>query len=110
MASIIVKCNSQEELSDLIRGSMKVIVLYYSYKMPWGKNAEQKMNLCASELEKGNITSIPFVLVDYENFTEDGFKVENYPQSIRYSAYLDGEETQSTGNSAELEGLVTSLL
>jgi hypothetical protein len=68
------------------------------------------MNFCATALEKGNVTTIPFVLVDYENFTVDGSKVENYPQVIRYSSYINGQETKTTANSAELEGLVTSLL
>ncbi|KAF9111299.1 hypothetical protein BGX27_005138 [Mortierella sp. AM989] len=79
--------------------------------MPWGKIAEHKMHVCAMALEKGDITTIPFVLVNYAEFYEFGSKVEVQPTTmIRYSAYINGTEIQSTGNSAELEGLVTSLL
>ncbi|KAF9197578.1 hypothetical protein BGZ49_001919 [Haplosporangium sp. Z 27] len=111
VSSIIVVCKSQEELDDILATSRKVIVLYYSYAMPWGKIAEHKMHVCARALEKGNITTIPFVLVNYAEFYEFGGKVEVQPTTmIKYSAYVDGVERQSTGNSAELEGLVTSLL
>lgn len=69
------------------------------------------MHVCARALEKGNITTIPFVLVNYAEFYEFGGKIEVLPTAmIRYTAYVDGQEKQSTGNSAELEGLVTSLL
>lgn len=69
------------------------------------------MKVCAKELEKGNITSIPFVLVDFSNFYEFGKKIEVDPATvIRYMTYINGSEQSSTGNSAELDGLVTSLL
>jgi len=69
------------------------------------------MHVCARALEQGNITSIPFVLVNYAEFYESGQKVEVFPTTmIRYGAYQNGEEISSTGNSAELEGLVTGLL
>lgn len=69
------------------------------------------MHVCARALENGNILSIPFVLVNYAEFYEYGGKVEVLPTTmIRYAAYVDGQEMSSTGNSAELEGLVTSLL
>ncbi|KAG0271328.1 hypothetical protein BGZ95_000871 [Linnemannia exigua] len=110
-ASIVVECKSQEELDGIIASNQKVIVLYYSYAMPWGKIAEHKMNVCARALEQGNITTIPFVLVNYAEFYEFGSKVEVLPTTmIRYAAYVNGEERQSTGNSAELEGLVTGIL
>jgi len=77
----------------------------------WGKIAEHKMHVCARALENGNITTIPFVLVNYAEFYEFGNKVEVLPTTmIRYAAYVDGQERQSTGNSAELEGLVTGIL
>jgi hypothetical protein len=77
----------------------------------WGKIAEHKMHVCARALEQGNITTIPFVLVNYAEFYEFGNKVEVLPTTmIRYAAYVDGIERQSTGNSAELEGLVTGIL
>ncbi|KAG0296576.1 hypothetical protein BGZ98_000894 [Dissophora globulifera] len=111
VASIIVDCKSQEELDGILNNTKKVIVLYYSYAMPWGKIAEHKMHVCARALEKGNITTIPFVLVNYAEFYEFGGKIEVQPTTmIKYSAYVDGVERQSTGNSAELEGLVTGLL
>ncbi|KAF9397640.1 hypothetical protein BGX21_008646 [Mortierella sp. AD011] len=111
VASIIVECKSQEQLDQIISNNSKVIVLYYSYAMPWGKIAEHKMHVCARALENGNITTIPFVLVNYAEFYEFGGKVEVLPTTmIRYCAYVDGQEYQSTGNSAELEGLVTGLL
>ncbi|KAG0376314.1 hypothetical protein BGX24_007915 [Mortierella sp. AD032] len=110
-SSIIVECKSQEELDRLIAGTHKVIVLYYSYAMPWGKIAEHKMHVCARALENGNITTIPFVLVNYAEFYEFGAKVEVLPTTmIRYASYVDGAEHSSTANSAELEGLVTSIL
>lgn len=69
------------------------------------------MHVCARALEQGNITSIPFVLVNYAEFYEYGNKVEVLPTTmIRYAAYVDGNEISTTGNSAELEGLVTGLL
>lgn len=69
------------------------------------------MHVCARALENGNITDIPFVLVNYAEFYEFGGKIEVLPTSvIRYTSYIDGKECQSTGNSAELEGLVTGLL
>ncbi|KAG0238494.1 hypothetical protein BGX31_003258 [Mortierella sp. GBA43] len=111
IASIIVECKSQEELDRIISQNLKVVVLYYSYAMPWGKIAEHKMHVCARALEQGNITNIPFVLVNYAEFYEYGGKVEVLPTTmIRYAAYADGREISSTGNSAELEGLVTGLL
>ncbi|KAF9345970.1 hypothetical protein BGX34_004308 [Mortierella sp. NVP85] len=111
VASIVVECKSQEELDDIIRQNQKAVVLYYSYAMPWGKIAEHKMHVCARALEQGNITTIPFVLVNYAEFYENGEKVEVLPTTmIRYSAYVDGQEMSTTGNSAELEGLVTGLL
>ncbi|KAF9919577.1 hypothetical protein FBU30_010792 [Linnemannia zychae] len=110
-ASIIVECKTQEQLDQLIANNHKVIVLYYSYAMPWGKIAEHKMHVCARALEQGSITTIPFVLVNYAEFYEFGNKVEVLPTTmIRYAAYVNGSEHQSTGNSAELEGLVTSIL
>ncbi|KAK3828529.1 MAG: hypothetical protein J3Q66DRAFT_363656 [Benniella sp.] len=110
-SSIIVECKSQEQLDQILSQNRKAIVLYYSYAMPWGKIAEHKMHVCARELEKGNILTIPFVLVNYAEFYEFGGKVEVQPTAtIRYAAYVDGEEASATGNSAELEGLVTSLL
>ncbi|KAG0090307.1 hypothetical protein BGZ93_003037 [Podila epicladia] len=111
ISSIIVNCKSQEELDEILANTKKVIVLYYSYAMPWGKIAEHKMHVCARALENGNITTIPFVLVNYAEFYEFGSKIEVLPTSmIRYAAYIDGREYQTTGNSAELEGLVTGLL
>ncbi|CAO3563779.1 unnamed protein product [Mortierella alpina] len=111
VSSIIIICKSQEELDEILAQNQKVIVLYYSYAMPWGKIAEHKMHVCARALEKGNITTIPFVLVNYAEFYEFGGKIEVLPTTmIRYTAYIDGQERQSTGNSAELEGLVTGLL
>ncbi|KAG0031725.1 hypothetical protein BGZ81_000734 [Podila clonocystis] len=111
ISSIIVNCTSQEELDEILSTARKVIVLYYSYAMPWGKIAEHKMHVCARALENGNITDIPFVLVNYAEFYEFGGKIEVLPTSvIRYAAYVNGQERQSTGNSAELEGLVTGLL
>ncbi|CAO3572985.1 unnamed protein product [Mortierella alpina] len=111
VASIIVECRSQEQLEELITSNRRVVVLFYSYAMPWGKIAEHKMHVCARALEDGNITTIPFVLVNYAEFYEFGNKVEVLPTTmIRYSAYVDGQERQSTGNSAELEGLVTGIL
>ncbi|KAF9310298.1 hypothetical protein CPB97_006084 [Podila verticillata] len=111
ISSIIVTCKSQEELDEILATTRKVIVLYYSYAMPWGKIAEHKMHVCARALENGNITTIPFVLVNYAEFYEFGGKIEVLPTSvIRYTAYVNGQERQSTGNSAELEGLVTGLL
>ncbi|KAF9582181.1 hypothetical protein BGW38_000546 [Lunasporangiospora selenospora] len=110
-SSIITTCTSEEELSRILTESPKAIVLYYSYAMPWGKIAEHKMHVCARALEKGNITFIPFVLVNYADFYERGRKVEVLPTTmIRYSAYVNGQEQNSTANSAELEGLVTGLL
>ncbi|KAG9322621.1 hypothetical protein KVV02_002324 [Mortierella alpina] len=111
VASIIVECRSQEDLDALIANNQRAVVLYYSYAMPWGKIAEHKMHVCAKALEDGNITTIPFVLVNYAEFYEYGSKVEVLPTTmIRYAAYVGGEERQSTGNSAELEGLVTGIL
>ncbi|KAF9991351.1 hypothetical protein BGZ80_003634 [Entomortierella chlamydospora] len=110
-SSIIVDCRSQEELDIILSSNQKVIVLYYSYAMPWGKIAEHKMHVCARALENGNITNIPFVLVNYAEFYEFGSKVEVLPTTmIRYAAYVNGTESNCTGNSAELEGLVTGLL
>ncbi|KAF9909551.1 hypothetical protein EC991_008376 [Linnemannia zychae] len=111
VASIIVECKTQEELDQIIANNRRVIVLYYSYAMPWGKIAEHKMHVCARALEHGNITTIPFVLVNYAEFYEFGSKVDVLPTTmIRYAAYVEGQEHQSTGNSAELEGLVTAIL
>ncbi|KAF9189438.1 hypothetical protein BGZ51_009614 [Haplosporangium sp. Z 767] len=111
IASIIVDCKSQEQLDQIIANNQRVIVLYYSYAMPWGKIAEHKMHVCARALEQGNITSIPFVLVNYAEFYEFGGKVEVLPTTmIRYAAYVEGREYSTTGNSAELEGLVTGIL
>ncbi|KAF9117754.1 hypothetical protein BGW39_001828 [Mortierella sp. 14UC] len=111
VASIIVECKSQDELDRIIANNQRVVVLYYSYAMPWGKIAEHKMHVCARALENGNITTIPFVLVNYAEFYDDGCKVEILPTTmIRYAAYVDGQERHSTGNSAELEGLVTGIL
>ncbi|KAG0202924.1 hypothetical protein BGX28_004710 [Mortierella sp. GBA30] len=105
-SSIIVECKSQEQLDQIISQNERVVVLFYSYAMPWGKIAEHKMHVCARALEQGNITTIPFVLVNYAEFYEFGGKVEVLPTTmIRYAAYVDGQERQSTGNSAELEGL-----
>ncbi|KAF9982951.1 hypothetical protein BGZ65_002340 [Modicella reniformis] len=110
-SSLIIECRSQEELDRIIAENMKAVVLYYSYAMPWGKIAEHKMHVCARALERGNIITIPFVLVNYAEFYENGCKVDVLPTTmIRYSSYLDGSEHQCTGNSAELEGLVTGLL
>ncbi|KAG0350920.1 hypothetical protein BG005_009569 [Podila minutissima] len=110
-STIIVNCTSQEDLDQILAHNQKVVVLYYSYAMPWGKIAEHKMHVCARALENGNITSIPFVLVNYAEFYEFGNKIEVLPTTmIRYAAYVEGQERQSTGNSAELEGLVTGLL
>ncbi|KAG0283095.1 hypothetical protein BGZ96_012537 [Linnemannia gamsii] len=110
-ASIIIECKSQEQLDQIIQSNARVVVLYYSYAMPWGKIAEHKMHVCARALEQGNITSIPFVLVNYAEFYEFGSKVEVLPTTmIRYAAYVEHREQASTGNSAELEGLVTGLL
>ncbi|KAF9163732.1 hypothetical protein DFQ26_002215 [Actinomortierella ambigua] len=79
--------------------------------MPWGKVAEHKMQVVARQLEKGSITTIPFILVNYADFYEDGVKVEIAPHTmIKYESYVDGQAHQCTGNSAELEGLVTALL
>ncbi|KAG0310133.1 hypothetical protein BGZ97_012764 [Linnemannia gamsii] len=111
VSSIIVECKTQEQLDQIISNNQRVVVLYYSYAMPWGKIAEHKMHVCARALEQGNITTIPFVLVNYAEFYEFGNKVEVLPTTmIRYAAYVDGIERQSTGNSAELEGLVTGIL
>ncbi|KAF9966293.1 hypothetical protein BGZ70_002740 [Mortierella alpina] len=111
VSSIIVECRSQEELDSLISSNRRAVVLFYSYAMPWGKIAEHKMHVCARALEDGNITTIPFVLVNYAEFYEFGNKVEVLPTTmIRYAAFVDGQEYQSTGNSAELEGLVTAIL
>lgn len=90
-------------------------LLFFSFFLStffrWGKIAEHKMHVCARALENGNITTIPFVLVNYAEFYEFGGKIEVLPTSvIRYTAYVNGQERQSTGNSAELEGLVTGLL
>ncbi|KAF9378308.1 hypothetical protein CPC16_011374, partial [Podila verticillata] len=105
-SSIVVECKSQEALDSILASNRKVIVLYYSYAMPWGKIAEHKMHVCARALENGNITEIPFVLVNYADFYEFGGKIEVLPTTtIRYAAYLNAQEQQSTGNSAELEGL-----
>ncbi|KAF8944956.1 hypothetical protein BGZ47_003460 [Haplosporangium gracile] len=110
-SKIIVNCKSQEELDTILSQFRRAIVLYYSYAMPWGKIAEHKMHVCARALEKGNITTIPFVLVNYAEFYEFGGKIEVLPTTtIRYTAYVDGQPRESTGNSAELEGLVTALL
>ncbi|KAF9195778.1 hypothetical protein BGZ50_003489 [Haplosporangium sp. Z 11] len=79
--------------------------------MPWGKIAEHKMHVCARAMENGNIKNIPFVLVNYAEFYEYGNKIEVSPATVlRYSAYVNGQETESIGNSAELEGLVTGIL
>ncbi|GJJ70645.1 hypothetical protein EMPS_02995 [Entomortierella parvispora] len=111
VSSIIVECKSEEHLREIISTNRRVIVLYYSYAMPWGKIAEHKMHVCARALEQGNITTIPFVLVNYAEFYEAGAKVEVLPTTvIRYAAFVEGREHASTGNSAELEGLVTGLL
>ncbi|KAG0369290.1 hypothetical protein BGZ54_010386 [Gamsiella multidivaricata] len=111
VSSIINVCKSQEELDEVLTRSKKAVVLYYSYAMPWGKIAEHKMHVCARALERGNITDIPFVLVNYAEFYEFGGKVEVLPSTmIKYTAYVNGVEKQSTGNSAELDGLVTGLL
>ncbi|KAG0016431.1 hypothetical protein BGZ82_001092 [Podila clonocystis] len=111
VSSIIIDCKSQEHLDEIIASNRKVIVLFYSYAMPWGKIGEHKMHVCARELEKGHITSIPFVLVNYGEFYVQGKRISIVPTvMIRYTAYVDGREHQSTGNSAELEGLVTALL
>ncbi|KAF9438527.1 hypothetical protein BGZ76_007201 [Entomortierella beljakovae] len=110
-ASILRTVNSQEELDQLITQNTKVVVLFYSYAMPWGKIAEHKMHVCAKALEDGNIVNIPFVLVNYAEFYEYGVKVDVLPTTmIRYVAYVNGKEYSTTANSAELEGLVTSLL
>ncbi|KAF9368615.1 hypothetical protein BGX21_006463 [Mortierella sp. AD011] len=69
------------------------------------------MHVCAKALENGNITSIPFVLVNYAEFYEFGEKVQVLPTAaIRYITYVKGSEVASTANSAELEGLVTGIL
>lgn len=64
------------------------------------------MNVCARELEKGNITT-PFLYVNYANFTENAEKVESPRSAIRFTIYVDGKEQASSGNAAELERLVT---
>ena len=88
-----------------------VVTVGLCHNSRWGKIAEHKMHVCARALEKGNITTIPFVLVNYAEFYEFGGKIEVLPTTmIRYTAYIDGQERQSTGNSAELEGLGTGLL
>ncbi|KAF9091798.1 hypothetical protein BGX27_001963 [Mortierella sp. AM989] len=111
VSSIVVECKSQEQLDSILANNRKAIVLYYSYAMPWGKIAEHKMHVCARALEQGNITNIPFILVNYAEFYESGSKIEVLPTTmIRYVAYVNGEEYLTTANSAELEGLVTSLL
>jgi hypothetical protein len=86
--------------------------VYFSFVLfRWGKIGEHKMHVCARELEKGHITTIPFVLVNYGEFYVQGKRISIVPTvMIRYTAYVDGREHQSTGNSAELEGLVTALL
>ncbi|KAF9093508.1 hypothetical protein BGX29_009895 [Mortierella sp. GBA35] len=109
--SILIQCKTQEQLDQIIAENRRAIVLYYSYAMQWGKIAEHKMHVCARALESGNITTIPFVLVNYEEFYEFGTKVEVLASTaIRYAAYVDGREHSSTGNSAELEGMVTGIL
>ncbi|CAO3564765.1 unnamed protein product [Mortierella alpina] len=111
VASIIVECKSQEALESLLGQNRNVVVLHYSYAMPEGKLAEQKMCACARALEQGNITTIPFVLVNYAEFYECGNKVEApSTTSIQYTAYVEGREANSTQSIAELEGLVTGIL
>ncbi|KAG0255789.1 hypothetical protein BGZ95_005665 [Linnemannia exigua] len=109
---IIVECHSQEAVEELINGNRRVVVLYYSYSMPWGKISEHKMYETARALESGNITTIPFALVNYAEFyDENGSKVDIPPATqVRYVAYVEGKEHISTSNSTELEGMVTSLL
>ena len=69
------------------------------------------MHVCARALENGNITTVTFVLVDYAEFYESGQKVEVLPTTmIRFAMFVDGQEHASTGNAAELEGLVTGVL
>ncbi|KAG0268283.1 hypothetical protein DFQ27_007134 [Actinomortierella ambigua] len=109
-SSLIVECQTSESLEGIINTNRKVVALFYSYDMPWGKIAEHKMQVVARQLEKGNITTIPFILVNYADFYEDGVKVETAPHTIKYESYVDGRVHQCTGNSAELEGLVTALL
>ncbi|KAF9405266.1 hypothetical protein BGZ76_006619, partial [Entomortierella beljakovae] len=103
IASIIVTCKTQEELDEILSTSSKVIVLYYSYAMPWGKIAEHKMHVCAKALEKGSITTIPFVLVNYAEFYEFGGKVEIHPTTmIKYAAYINGVEQETVQSLKDL--------
>ncbi|KAG0292245.1 hypothetical protein BGZ98_002667 [Dissophora globulifera] len=111
VSSLIVNCSTQEELDQIIATNSKVVVLYYSYQMPLGKAAENKIHACAQALENGNITTIPFVLVNYSEFYKDGNKVNVEPTvQVECSGYVDRVKNVSTSNSREFEGLVTSLL
>ena len=70
------------------------------------------MRVCASAMEHDvKITDIPFVLVNNGEFYKFGAKIEVLPTTtFRYAAYVEGQERASTGNHAELEGLVAGLL
>ncbi|KAF9985140.1 hypothetical protein BGZ65_011590 [Modicella reniformis] len=100
----IVKCQTQEQLEELIVTNKKVVVLYYSHAMPGGKAAEDKMHECARELEESGIR-IPFVLVNYADFTEDGSKVLP-PTKFQIITYFDGNQHASTSDSDELQRIV----
>ncbi|KAK3831988.1 MAG: hypothetical protein J3R72DRAFT_238321, partial [Linnemannia gamsii] len=109
-SSNIVECRSQELLNGLIAENRQVVVLRYSHAMPGAKIAEHKFHVCARALEDGSIF-IPFALVNLAEFFDDGNKVEVDPAAmIRYTTYREGDELQSTGNCAELEGMITSLM
>ncbi|KAG0315347.1 hypothetical protein BGZ99_007519 [Dissophora globulifera] len=108
---LIVNCKTQEELDEIIARNNKVVVLYCSYAMPLGKAAENKIHACAQAVENGNITNIPFVLVNYAEFYKEGSKVNVEPTlQLECSSYVDGVKNLSTSNSEEFEGLVTGLL
>ncbi|KAF9967263.1 hypothetical protein BGZ70_010222, partial [Mortierella alpina] len=56
------------------------------------------MHKCARALEEGNITRIPFVLVNYAGFYESGSPVVVAPTTAtQYVAYVDGAEHERTG-------------
>ncbi|KAF9340883.1 hypothetical protein BGX26_008844, partial [Mortierella sp. AD094] len=53
------------------------------------------MHVSARAVENGNITNIPFVLVNFAEFYEHGAKVDVLPTTtIRYAAFVDGQEHQ----------------
>ncbi|KAF9086447.1 hypothetical protein BGX23_008875 [Mortierella sp. AD031] len=109
--SILIQCESQEKLDQIIANNQKAIVLFYNHAMPEAKVAEDMMHEYAHAFESAEITNIPFVLVNHDEFDDHGRMVPDGTKTqIRYVFYHNGREHSSTRNSTELEGLITTLL